>query len=101
MVVLNSIFPSIVPVCFFYATGVGMAYHYAAGIVQPVREARLDDQGMSSIHGGDRDFSLLHIIQTGYVAHPASYPVGPRGSSLGVARSRHKYDHPPPHSGQG
>jgi hypothetical protein len=38
---------------------------------------------MSSIYGRDRDFSLLHVIQTSYVAHPASYPVGTRGSSLG------------------
>jgi hypothetical protein len=27
-----------------------------------------------------QDFSLLHIVQTGSAAHPASYPMGTGGS---------------------
>jgi hypothetical protein len=43
-----------------------------------------------------QEFSLLHIIQTSYGAHPASYPIGtggsfPRGKSNRVGVS------PPPH----
>jgi hypothetical protein len=29
---------------------------------------------------GARDFSLFHSIQTGFGAHPASYPIGTGGS---------------------
>jgi hypothetical protein len=31
--------------------------------------------GLSSISGTDRDFSLQHSIQTGSVAQSASYPI--------------------------
>jgi hypothetical protein len=34
-----------------------------------------------SVQGGIRDFSFLHVIQTGSGAHPASYPVGTRGKT--------------------
>jgi hypothetical protein len=33
--------------------------------------------GRSSIPGRVRDFSLLHNVQTGFGAHPASYLMGP------------------------
>jgi hypothetical protein len=38
---------------------------------------------------GAGNFSLHHSVQTDFEAHPASYPVGTRGSILGgrVARS--------------
>jgi hypothetical protein len=45
---------------------------------------RLDDRG--SITGSDRDFSLLHRVQTGYGVHPASYPVDTVGPFSGVKR---------------
>jgi hypothetical protein len=45
-------------------------------------EGGLDDRG--SIPGGDDViFSLLHRVQNGYGAHPASYPMGTRGSYTG------------------
>jgi hypothetical protein len=34
---------------------------------------RLDGRGL--IHGRERDFSVLHSIQTGFGAHPSSYSV--------------------------
>jgi hypothetical protein len=30
------------------------------------------------------EFSLLHIVQTGFGAHPASYPMGTGGKVAGV-----------------
>jgi hypothetical protein len=38
-----------------------------------------------------QELSLLHVVQTGYEAHPASYPLGSRDLSLG-----HEADHTPP-----
>jgi hypothetical protein len=35
-----------------------------------------------------RDFSLLHVVQTGSGAHPASYPMGTDGSFSGGKASR-------------
>jgi len=35
------------------------------------------------VPAGAGNFSLLHRLQTGSGAHPASYPVGTRGSFLG------------------
>jgi hypothetical protein len=48
-----------------------------------------------SIPGGARDFSLLHSIQTGSRAHPASYPMDTRDSFHGVKRLRREADHSP------
>jgi hypothetical protein len=39
---------------------------------------------------------LRHRVQTGSMAHPASYPVGIRGSFSGVKRPRREADHSPP-----
>jgi hypothetical protein len=36
---------------------------------------------------GARDFSLLHRIQTGSGAHPASYPVGTGDPFLGIKKA--------------
>jgi hypothetical protein len=41
----------------------------------------LDDRG--SIPGGAGNFSLPHRVQIGSGAHPASYPMGTRGSFSG------------------
>jgi hypothetical protein len=38
--------------------------------------------GQGSIPGRSRDFSLLHSVQTGSGAHPASYPRGTGDSFL-------------------
>jgi hypothetical protein len=40
--------------------------------------------GIDSRQG--QDFSLLHVVQTGSGAHPASYPMGTGGSFLGIQR---------------
>jgi hypothetical protein len=43
-----------------------------------------------------RDFSLLHCIQTGYGAHPVSYPMGNEGSfSKGKWQGREAGHSPP------
>jgi hypothetical protein len=44
----------------------------------------LDDRGSRvRFPVGARNFSLYHRVQNGSVAHPASYPVGTRGSFPG------------------
>jgi hypothetical protein len=45
-------------------------------------------------------FSLLHVVQTGSGAHPASYPVDTEGSSSGVKRPELETDHSPPTSAE-
>jgi hypothetical protein len=45
--------------------------------------------GLSSIPGREKDFSVLHIVQTDSEAHLDSYPVGigdsfPRGKAAGA-----------------
>jgi hypothetical protein len=48
---------------------------------------RLDDRGSRvPFPEGAENFSLYHRVQNGSGAHPASYPVGIRGSFLGVKR---------------
>jgi hypothetical protein len=47
---------------------------------------------------GAGNFSLHQHIQTGSGAHPASYPVGTRGSFAGVKRPVREADHSPPSS---
>jgi hypothetical protein len=48
--------------------------------------------------GGAGNFSLHHCIQNGSGAHPASYPMGTRGSFHGVKRPVREADHSPPSS---
>jgi hypothetical protein len=44
----------------------------------------LDDRGSKvRFPAGARNFSLHHRVQNGSVAHPASYPMGTRGSFPG------------------
>jgi hypothetical protein len=59
----------------------------------------MDDWG--SIRGrGYDEFSLCHSVQTGYGAHPASYPVAKVDSSSGVKRLEHEADRSPPSSAE-
>jgi hypothetical protein len=44
------------------------------------------------------EFSLLHNVQTGSGAHPASYPMVQGALSPGVKRQGREADHPPPAS---
>jgi hypothetical protein len=44
------------------------------------------------------NFSLHHRVQTGFGAHPASYPMGTGALSLGVKRLGRETDHSPPSS---
>jgi hypothetical protein len=47
---------------------------------------------------GAGNFSPHHHVQNSSGAHPASYPMGTRGSSLGVKRPGREADHSPPSS---
>jgi len=47
---------------------------------------------------GAGNFSLLHLIQTGFGTHPVFYPVDIRGPSLGVNCPGHEADYSPPSS---
>jgi hypothetical protein len=49
-----------------------VAQWYSAGL-------QVDDRGVRVLAGAG-NFSLHHRVQTGSVAHPASYPMGTRGS---------------------
>jgi hypothetical protein len=55
---------------------------------------------VGSIPGRARDFSLLHNIQTGSGAHPASYTIGTGGSFPGGMRPGRETDHSPSSSAE-
>jgi hypothetical protein len=60
---------------------------------------RLDDQDSRVwFPAGAGNFSLHHHIQNSSGAHPTSYPMGTRGSSLGVKWSGREADCSPPSS---
>jgi hypothetical protein len=58
----------------------------------------LHNQGIGS--SNPSRVSLLHMVQTGFGAHSASYPMGTRGFSLGVMHQEHEADHSPPSSAE-
>jgi hypothetical protein len=61
----------------------------------------LDDRGYRvRFLVGARNFSLYHHIQNGSGAHPASYPLGTRGSFTGGKAAGHEADHAPPSSAE-
>jgi hypothetical protein len=61
----------------------------------------LDDWGSRvRFQVGAGNFSLHHRVQNGSGAHPASYPVGNRGSFPGVKRPGLEADHSPPSSAE-
>jgi hypothetical protein len=62
----------------------------------------LDDRGSRvRFPAGAGNFSLHHRVQNGSGAHPASYPMGTRGSlSLGVKRPGREADHSSPSSAE-
>jgi hypothetical protein len=43
---------------------------------------------------------LLHVVQTGFGAHPAPYPMGTRGFFLGSQAAGAEADHSPPTSAE-
>jgi len=49
---------------------------------------------------GAGNFSFHHLVQNISGAHPASYPMGTRGSSLGVKRPGREADQLPPFSAE-
>jgi hypothetical protein len=57
-------------------------------------------KGRKVIFCSIRNFSLHHRVQTGSGAHPASYPMGTRGSFPGVKLPEHEADHSPPSSAE-
>jgi hypothetical protein len=59
----------------------------------------LDDRGSRvRFPEGAGNFSLHHRVQNGSRAHPDSYPMGTRGTSLGVKRPGREADHSSPSS---
>jgi hypothetical protein len=79
--------------------GGGKFYHFII-ISMTIKNGWIRDSSVNIATGwtvgarflpGVRNRSLLHIVQTGCGAHPASYPL-----SLGVKRLRHKADYSPP-----
>jgi hypothetical protein len=61
----------------------------------------LDDRGSRvRFPAGAGNFSLHHRVQNGSGVHPASYPMGTRGFSLGVKRLGRGTDHSPPSSAE-
>jgi hypothetical protein len=61
----------------------------------------LDDRSSRvRLPAGAGNFSLLHRVQTGSGAHPASYPVGTRGSFPGVKWPGREVEDSPPSSAE-
>jgi hypothetical protein len=61
----------------------------------------LDDRGSRvGFPAGAGNFSLHHRVQNGSGAHPASYPMGARGSSPGDMWPGRETDHSPPSSAE-
>jgi hypothetical protein len=61
----------------------------------------LDNRGSRvRFPAGAGNFSLHHRDQNGSGAHPASYPMGTRGSFLGVKQPGREADHSPPSSAE-
>jgi hypothetical protein len=56
--------------------------------------------GRDSIPGRGERFCLIHRVQTGSGAHPASYPMGIEDSFPGVNRLGREADHPHPSSAE-
>jgi hypothetical protein len=62
---------------------------------------RLDNRGSRvRFPVGAGNFSLHHCVQNGSAAHPASYPMGTRGSFPGVKQQGCEADHSPPSSAE-
>jgi hypothetical protein len=61
----------------------------------------MDDRGSRvRFPAGAGNFSLHHRVQNGSGAHRTSYPMGTKGTSLGVKRPRGEADHSPPSSAE-
>jgi hypothetical protein len=61
----------------------------------------LDDRGPRvRFPAGAGNFSLHHRVENGSGAHPATYPMGTRGSFPEVKRPRCEADHSPPSSAE-
>jgi hypothetical protein len=59
----------------------------------------LDDRGSEvRFPAGAGNFSVLHHVQTGSGAHPASFPMGTGVSFLGLKRPEREADRSPPSS---
>jgi hypothetical protein len=70
-------------------------------IVSIALDYGLDDRGSKvRFPAGAGNFSFHHRVQNGSGAHPASYPMGTRGSSLVIKRPGREADHSPPSSAE-
>jgi hypothetical protein len=63
----------------------GIAQRYSAGLRAGRSRVRVPPR--------TENFSLHHRAQTGSGAHPASYPMGTRSSSLSIKRPGREADH--------
>jgi hypothetical protein len=71
-------------ICTLFEVGIALGYG-------------LDDRGSRvRFPVGAGNFSLHHRVQYGSGAHPASYPIGTRGSFPGGKVARCEADHSPP-----
>jgi hypothetical protein len=74
-------------------------YKYKDILKQSTRQrSRYSDwlRGRSSSPGRGKNCSILHVVETGTGAHPASYPMGAGTLSPGVKRPGRESDHSPP-----
>jgi hypothetical protein len=81
-----------------------MTILYTVVIAQSLQRLgyKLDDRGSRvRFPAGAENFSLHHRVQTGCGTHPASYPMGTRGSVFpGVKRPVREANHSPPCSAE-
>jgi hypothetical protein len=92
---------------YFFLNFVTIKVFYGEGLLAGSRDSSvgivmgygLDDRGSRvRFQAGARTFSLHHRVQKGSGAHPASYPMGSRGSFPGVKRPGLEADYSPPSS---
>jgi hypothetical protein len=57
-------------------------------------------KAFSFIYVSLQEFSLLHLLQTGFGVHPTSYTMGTGGSFPAVKRPGREADHSPPTSAE-
>jgi hypothetical protein len=81
--------------------GIGFCYHSRDSVVGIALGYGLDDR-RSRVRFPARagNFSLHHCVQNGSGAHPASYPMGTRGSFPGGKAAGREADHSPPSSAE-
>jgi hypothetical protein len=83
------------PCCIFASFGQILRVNPMSASVRPSRNL-----GYIYIFPAEQDFFLLHVVQTGSRAHPASYPMVTGGSFLVSKRPGREADHSPSSSAE-